>query len=421
MKAPRPVLDMGVPSRGIWSRIAMTVAQAEVISPAAAFARLTARSYGGNLREYETTHIWEAADLISPVAESKDRDGLSNGEFEMLEGRLQLKGRMFGGLVSDEALPRFEEKYQTSRAENRGHNWELLRQTAEENGLYFQPLAVGGMGDSFAMVWVAREDLQSGPGRFNSKFLKIASPFGDDRIANWNGYSEMWDMEGRQMSMIPLALYALDYPHVPFLLGDFRRPAGPGLTERTLRFSDDITTCALSLTGFGLAKFGYLALKSSWLFVQNRHGAATNRDARRRAFVQLRHALGTDDTLDPELRAQLARRVGKLDIDPMDRSWKQEVRDAWRQYDALLNSAADPKGLPKLLAADREQEARTMAHGLVARAGLRAVAVASLGLYHHEEKLTPGKMEEIAGQRRIALLKRTAPLPEAAQHAGGEN
>lgn len=352
-KPPHAVLDLGAPSRGTWSRVALSIGQAEFLNPTGAIVRLTTRSYGGNLNEYETTHAWEALDLISPVA-AGDSQGPGQSDLEILESRLELRGRLFGGLASDEAMLRFDERYLTERAENRGHNWELLRQSAEENGLYFEPLAAGGMKDSFAMVWVAREDLSGGPRHFDSRFLKIANPFGDSRLIDWRGYSETRSVGGRQITMIPLALYALDYPGLPLPLVDFRHSGGPARTEMMLHFADDITTGVFDLTGFGFWKLGFRALKSGWLFVDKRHGKPTNRAERRRAFVQLRHALGTDDTIDADLRSQIVKRVGKLDIDPMGRSWNQEVRDAWRQYDALLNYAADPKGLPKLLQADRK-------------------------------------------------------------------
>lgn len=227
---PHPVFDMGTPSSGIWTRMAKATVQAEVVNPAGAIARLTTRSYGGNLGEYKTTHIWEALDVISPAAADASKTGLTTDAAGMLQSRLQLTGRMFGGLVGDEALPGFYEKQQTERTEVRGHNWELLRQSAEDNGLYFQPLTIGGMVNSFAMVWVAREDLpcdrRESTRHFDAQFLKIANPFGDASLCHWKGYS--------QTDMIPLALYSLDYPGVPLLLVDFRRASGPTRSEMAL-------------------------------------------------------------------------------------------------------------------------------------------------------------------------------------------
>ena len=92
----------------------------------------------------------------------------------------------------------------------------------------------------------------------------------------------------------------------------------------------------LGFTGFGLGNLDYMALKQSWMFVHTRHGGATNRGAREQAFVQLRHALGTDAGLDPDLRRELMSLLERLDVDPAARTWAQEVRGAWRQYEALV-------------------------------------------------------------------------------------
>ncbi|MES1261188.1 MAG: hypothetical protein ABUS49_05565, partial [Acidobacteriota bacterium] len=210
-------------------------------------------------------------------------------------------------------------------------------------------------------------------------------------------------------------------PGVPLLLVDFRRGTAPGRAEMTRRAADDLTAGVLGLTGFGFGfgNLGYKALKSTALFVDKRHGGATNRAARRRAFVQLRHALGTDESLDPVLRGEIVRRIEGLDINSMERSWEQEVQGAARQYEALLRSADDPRGLPRLVAADREQEARALAHGAGARGLLRAASIGTLGIYRHRDHVTPGTLEEIAEQRRLALLKRTPREPKTAAGAAG--
>jgi hypothetical protein len=176
----------------------------------------------------------------------------------------------------------------------------------------------------------------------------------------------------------------------------------------------------LGLTGFGFTHLGYRALKSSWLFIHERHGSATNRAMRRRAFVQLRHALGVDESLDPELRAQLSMRIEMLDIDPLERSWQQEVAGANAQYAALLKYADDPRGLPRLVRTDREQEARAMAHGPGARALLRVASVSTFGLYRHDDALTPAKLERLAAKRRETFSERNAALPEPGAIEAGE-
>jgi hypothetical protein len=380
--APRPILDIGAPSRGTWTHIATAALEMQFVHPAGAIARLTTRSYGGNLGEYKTTHIWEALDVMSAGHEAT---GLTADELAILQSRLQLSGRMFGGLVSDEALPVFHEKFQTDRASVRGHNWELLRQAAEENGLRFEPLALGNMRNSFALIEVSRADLQdreNAPSHFDGQFLKIENPYDDPGL-----------LEHATHDLIPLALYSLDYPGVPLLLVDFQRPAAPKRAEMALRFADDVAVGVLGLSGF--AHWDYLAAKASWMFVHKRHGAPTNRAMRRRAFVALRHALGADASIDAKLRAQLADRIRRLDLDPLDQSWDEEVSAARAQYDALLKSAIDPAGLPRVLQADRQQEARALAHDTFTRAFLQVAAVGTLGAYRHRDEPPPA-LEPVA-------------------------
>jgi hypothetical protein len=103
--------------------------------------------------------------------------------------------------------------------------------------------------------------------------------------------------------------------------------------------------------------------------------------------------------------------VEKLDIDPLERSWEQEVRGARAQYQALIEDAG---ALTKLVRADREQEARAMAHGPGARALLRVASVSTLGLYRHND-LKPETLDQIAESRRDAQSKRMALLPEAGE------
>lgn len=423
-QAPRPVLDMGAPSRGTWSGVALTGVQSHILDPVGVITRLTTHSYGGNLGEYRKTHLWEVLDVLASLTGDADGSGgLNLDEMQALQARLELKGHLLGGLVGDEYLPRAYAKYLTRRTENRGHNWELLRQAAEENGLYFQPLRLADLPVSFALVWVAQPDVASGVARhFDAQFLNIANPFQSERLQNWTGYSEIWhrneqgvpvtpDATGaRPVRMIPLALYSLDYPRVPFQLVDFRSSGRPRRSEIARKLADDVTTGVLGMTEFG--NWSYLALKSSWFFVHERHGGATNRSARRRAFVQLRHALGADGTMPPALRRELLARVAKLDLNPVDHSWNDEVRNAWRQYDALMAYAQAPGGLTRDVEANRSDEMRTALHGAGKRTLFRMASLGTFGWYRHREILTSELMTQLAETRRAAALKRQGEAVE---------
>jgi hypothetical protein len=400
-RTPRPILDMARPARGQWHRFVYTAAQTEVLDPFGAMARLTTRSYGGNLGEYRKTHINEVVNLMN------DHTGdltaaLTAAEYQDLSSRLILSQRLLGGYVSDERLPAVYMKSVEEETENRGRNWELLRQVAERNGLYFEPLRLADAPGSFAMIWVAQHDA-SAPGEhsFDGHFLGVADPFQDARVPNWKGYSRTWTLDrdgvrlpdgapgGEPARMIPLAIYSLDYPGVPLLLVDFRDPGRPQRNEMTLRLANDITTGVLGLTTFG--NLSYSAAKSGYLYVHKRHGGATDRMSRRSAFVELRHALGADDSLDPELRRELMSRVERLNLDPVEKSWSQERRAAWRQYDALMKDAADPHGLARRVEADRWQEYRAAekGHGFLP------------GVFHRGSgKLTASQIAELRDARR---------------------
>jgi hypothetical protein len=436
-RAPRPLLDMGRPTRGIWSGLAFSAAQAEVFDPIGAMARLTTRSYGTNLGEYRRMHVAEALEVIGShpddLAAALDPD-----EVEAVDGRLELSSKLFGGFVSEEALPVVYKRALEMRSENRGHNWDLLRQAAEENGLYFEPLRLDAAPNSFGVVWIAQRDANSGDEhRFDDRFLRIANPFEDERVRCWNGYSQIWTVDrfgvrmpdgaegGNQIRMIPLGVYSLDYPGVPLLLVDFRDPSRPQRSEMSLRLMNDVTTGVLGLTTFG--NLSYTAAKTGFLFIHKRHGGATNRLSRESAFAQLRHALGTDASLDPGLRRELMSQVEKLALDPVEKSWSQEVGAAWRQYDALMKFASDPRGLAKMVDADRLQEYRAAKEGPVKRM--------LAGVFHRHSAMTAEQIAELTNRRRVAWSKRqpeglpdeTAPVlarkpahaPAASQPADG--
>jgi hypothetical protein len=413
-RPPRSVLDMARPAHGLLPGIAFTVVQSQAFDPIGSLARLTTRSYGGNLGEYRQTHIAEVLDILSRDP-GQLTGALTPAEIESLEGRLELSPKLLGGLVGDEALPSVYSSALERRTENRGHNWELLRQTAEQNGLYFEPLRLDAAPDSFGVIWIAQKDGEADH-PFDGQLLHIANPFHDERIRSWNGYAEAWTLDrygvrlpdemdsGVPVKMIPLAVYALDYPGVPLLLIDFRDASHPQRTERRLRAANDVTTGVLGLTTFG--NFSYFAAKTGFLFVHKRHGAATDRLARRNAFIALRHALATSDSLEQGLRRDLESRIEKLDLDPIEKSWAQEVRAAWRQHDALIKYAADPNGLAKTIERDRVGEYRAATENPLKR------MVAAV--FHPHAGITNQQLSELSERRRLAWSKRQrTDLPDA--------
>jgi hypothetical protein len=163
-----------------------------------------------------------------------------------------------------------------------------------------------------------------------------------------------------------------------------------------LRLTNDVTTGALGLTPFGT--LGYFAAKTGFLFIHKRHGAATDRQSRRSAFIAFRNALATGNSLDEDFRRDLESRIEKLDLDPVEKSWTQEMRSAWRQYDSLMKFAAEPNGLAKTIERDRVDEYRATTEGR-----LRRMAA---GIFQPRARISDKQLADLSERRQLAWSKR---------------
>ena len=411
---PASLLDMAAPRRSAWGGIVGTALQAQVFDPLGRLIRTTTRTFRVNESEYRRMRIAEA---ITAVAKVEPNGILPEAERERVEARLDLSGRLLGGFVSSRRLPYYYQRTAVQAAESRGQNWELLRQQAESNGLYFQPLSLNGGGPAQALLWLAREELPANTNRrFDSGFLGISDPWRDPRMESWKHYEETWnfDSEGRRveysdkparsLTMVPLALYSLDHPRVPLLLADFRDEQAPRRREMFRRASADITTGILGVTKMGSWEF--MALSSAWDFYTGRHGAANDRSARVRAFAQMRYSLALDTSISADLRSELLRHVDKLSLNPLDSASNREARIATQHYNALLQWAQSSNGLGRRIVNDRATEARKFVHGGGERAWLITASIFSLGLYQHRENPNPELIAEISRQRKIATHTR---------------
>ena len=153
MRGSTAVPDPGLHARSLTSAIhrvargrawLSSAVQSEVLNPIGALARLTPHSFFGNYGEYRKTHLWEAGDVLSSLLPA-GLDDFTTDEIQAVEERLELTGHPLGGLVADESLQRDREKQRAKQTEIRGHNWELLRQRAEDSGLYLEPLEPTGL------------------------------------------------------------------------------------------------------------------------------------------------------------------------------------------------------------------------------------------------------------------------------------
>lgn len=431
--APSPLLDLGNPRKGTWRNLTEALLQVEVLDGIGVPFRLASRSYRENSWNYRNVHLWQASTALSIAESSVGQDPLRGEvEFPVLGARLSLATRPLGGLVSDSYLRVAWENQNHQSSVNRGHNWELLRQKAEENALRFEPLSLAGQKNNFALLW--KEQLPAGaasPQQFSKQFLGISNPFKSKRNREQGLFTQTWHLDSqgdrvpedtpgaRAATMQPLALYSLDHPRVPLLLVDFRNPHRPGTGERVRRFATDFTVNVLGLAALG--DWQFMLAKSSFMFIRRRHGAPLDRSARMRSYAQLRYSLKFDNSLDPYLRQELERNLQGLGLNPMSVSISGEVDAARAQHAALLTSAESPAGLALQVRKNRARELVAARHSRGIRVFLGLAHIGTLGLYSHGEDLKQEGLQALDLQRRFAYEKRflegvlrLGPQPEIA-------
>src|SRR6478672_549947 len=247
-KTPPPALDLAAPESDVWNKVLWAALQNVLLDPYGTPIKASTSSYRRNTSDYRKSHIIRALAVLSLYEAVEGEKPLSDSEMATIQARLLLTDKTFGGLVDDANLRGYYARRTTQVRDERAHNWELLRQRAEAESLYFEPLLMPDGSATHALLWVAKRDLLKQQGaRYNGRFLNIANPWNDKRLLNWHGYVETryFDAENQPVSsdtpgaeaveMIPLALYGLDNPKIPMLLVDFRDNYNPKKREMSRR------------------------------------------------------------------------------------------------------------------------------------------------------------------------------------------
>jgi hypothetical protein len=410
--APPAVIDIGEADREVWQRIFWSSLQAILIDPVSLSVKASSRTYRRNLADYRKAHVLRALAILSLYEEETGaKDLFTDEERREIQARLSLTQKTFGGVIDDLYLQRVVRDESAQSEDARGHNWELLRQRAEAEGLYFEPLTMPDGTATHAMLWTTREDVATSAVRkYEKRFLNIASPWDDARLRDWRGYTETryFDADGRattadapgaqKREMIPLALYGLDHPKIPILLVDFRDTLNPKRREMTRRVLNDLALNIFALSRFDLA---YLLGRTTYDWVTGRRGMDINQPTRLRAYSQLKLLLTLDASLDPALREEITGRLETVSLNPMENDRKAEARLAREQYAALLDYARRPNGLSAKLERDRREELVNASHGRTARALFKLANTASFGLYTHREDSANSEQQS---QTQLAAL-----------------
>jgi hypothetical protein len=448
-RPPAPLIDLANADRQTWNNIFRLGLQDIVLDNFGIPLRASSRSYRRNSSDYHRAHVAQALSILSVYdrwrqrsrdegellasrqtpagAESlvktnlvvDDRESpllrapaFTTGEMLEIRARLILSGRTLGGLFGLANFPDTVAKQSRETIDISGHNWELLRQRAEAEGLYFEPLVMPDGSATHAMLWIAKGDREAQANRhFDGRFLNIADPWSDQRLSNWRGYSlrRYFDADGRPtnasdpqarpVEMVPLALYGLDHPRIPALLIDFRDGANPKRRELTRLILRDVTKNVLPLSTMGHVVFFLARTPYDW--ITGRRGMDVNQPSRLRSYSELKLLLAFNGSIDPALKKEIERRLEKVSVNPLANDSETEIRLARHQYDSLVDFARRPEGLPARIERDRRAEMVPLKHGPAARLFFSLGNVLTFGRYVHRETATPELSTRMELARRL--------------------
>ena len=411
-RTPPPALDLASPESEVWDKIFWTALQGILLDPYGTPIKASTSSYRRNTSDYRRSHIIRALSVLALYQAVKGESAFTPAEMAAIQGRLMLSDKTFGGLVDDSNLQSYYVKKTAQTRDERGHNWELLRQKAESESLYFDPLTMPDGSATHALLWVAKRDLISKQApSYSKRFLNIANPWNDKRLLDWKGYVETryFDSENHPVDsqtpgaeaveMIPLGLYGLDNPKIPMLLVDFRDSYNPKTREMSRRVLNDVTRNILSVSKFGNLPF-FLG-RTVYDFVTGRRGMDINQPSRLQTYSQLKLLLALNTSMEPELRSEVSGRLEKISLNPFENDLNAEAKIATQQYAALVAYAKDPHGLAEKLERDRREELLPLEHGDKAQLAFRLLNVLSFGKYVHREELTVDMEDRLDIARRL--------------------
>lgn len=354
-RIPPPIFDFQASrwrtvARGLW-----TLAQYTVIDDQGFIYRAAPRAYERNAADHKQSHLLRALAILYLLeSDNNYRPAIPKAQINELQTRLALAASLMGHVIKRDSYSQIASKQRSQWEQTRGHNWEMLRQRAEAEGLYFEPLTLPDGTATHAMLWISRQDLQRSSHKdFNKRFLNISNPYSDARLHNWKGYTETsWldsnnrrlarQTEGAQkIELIPLAVYGLNHPRVPILLVDFRNELNPKGRELSRRLLYDITRNALRISPF--RTMYWWTARKAFDVVMRRHGADITQPSRLRASAELNLLLMLSDSINPQLRSEITRHVLTLGANPMENSLKADIALARANYEALLKGLREQK------------------------------------------------------------------------------
>ncbi len=409
-----PLLDLTAPQHPVMSEIGRDVLQWTTLDPLTMPVRASTRAYRTNEIDHERLHLEEAMSYLRNAPVGNTDSVLTQMQLSTVLARLELRKRLLGGLVSEHCAAQLgrEDSFEEERIRSR--NWELLRQCAERTGLIFEPLDLAGNTGHYAVLWFPMGQTVGPSGtRLGAvwKLLNIQDPWNDARLKHWSRpqYDRWLDENGllvpagaqgvRQIRLVPLAVYSLQYPTSPLLLVDFRDKLRLRRHEVTQRTINEVTAGVIGISHF--TNWYYYVAADLYNFVAARHGAAVSQSARLDCYSQFRVELALDHQLDADFRNEMQGRVESLAVNPLEGAPDREIQLAKLRYARLQAEAQDGKHLEERLDKQRRSELAEFGESAKARVSFSVLHDATLGLYTHRARKGDGNLASLDRARRL--------------------
>jgi hypothetical protein len=409
-----PLLNLTAPHHPVVSEISRNVLQWTMLDPRTMPIRATSRAYRTNQVDHARLHLEEAIGYLRNAPTGTTSSVLTQTQLDTVMARLELRKQLLGGFVSERDAARvgLESGFEQERIRSR--NWELLRQCAEKTGLIFESIDIANNAGQYAIIWFPLD--QSAPESGSSrgavwKLLNLKNPWTDSRLKQWSGqgYVRSLDANGsllptgaqgpRQIRLVPLGVYSLEYRKAPLLLVDFRDKLRVRRNEMTQRTINEITAGVIGISH--ITNWYYYVAADLYNFVRARRGAAVDRAARLDCYSQFRVKLALDHQLDPVLRKEMERRIESLAVNPLEGAPGREIELAQTRYLRLQAEAQDGGHLVTRLDRDRRSELAGFGESRRAKFAHNLLRGATLGFYTHRAKKDSGNLAMLDRGRRI--------------------
>lgn len=429
-RAPKhvnPLVDLTQAQMPMFYAATRDLLQWTLLDPMTLPVRASSRAYRTNELDRERLHLEEAIGYLRHAPTEASEAGLTQPETDSVIARLELRKQLLGGLIGNKNLARLGEEGRFNEERIRSRNWEMLRQTAERTGLFFEPLQLTATRDEYATLWFSPDWTEPAGVSHTAlwKLLNIRDPWTDRRIQNWKGRiaTRSIDPEGallpegeekgeRSVRMIPLGVYSMDYPRMPLLMIDFRDTVHVRRHEMTQRAITEVTSGVIGISHF--TNWYYYVAADAYDFVASRRGGAVEQSERLDSYARFRVALALDDDVEAGLRSEMQHRVSAMAVNPLDSSPQSELELSQARYQALEDDAGNGQ-LARTLDNQRRAELADYGRSSTEIVTKTILHMASFGLFTLRVPSSTSTLQDLSDAR---LLEANLTFLETINKAG---